>query len=134
MAACESEIPLLLNTTGRPRSDSSSPGATDCPIERSSEGIVIVERPSDTDNVIYHVPTCKYMTIIREVNNLTFTDTDRQILKAINRLQGLHYAHRACCVQRWRLDEKSRLRRDLADVHLRGLPPVQRLAGDTQGR
>ena len=109
MAACEGDILLSLSTANQPRSDSNSPGAADPPIERSLEGIVIVERPSDTDNVIHHVPTCKYMTIIHELNSLTFTDTDRQILKAINRLQGLHYAHRACCVERWRLDEKSRL-------------------------
>lgn len=91
------------------RSDSRSPGEAEIPIERTPEGIVIVERPSDTDNVIHHAPTYQYMAIIQDINAIAFTDTDRQLLKAINRLQGLHYAHRACCVPKWRLDEKSRL-------------------------
>ncbi|KAJ6120914.1 hypothetical protein N7523_005194 [Penicillium sp. IBT 18751x] len=109
MAACEDDTLVFLNSTCRSRSDSNMACAADPPVERSPEGIVIVERPSDTDNVIQHMPTCKYMAIIHELNSLTLTDTDRQIIKAINRLQGLHYAHRASCMERWRLDEKSRL-------------------------
>lgn len=109
MAACESGTPPTLDTGLTPSTDSCSTGSADSPIERTPEGITMVERPCDTDNLTHHAPTRQYFDIIYELNTLTLTDKDRQILKAINRLQGLHYAHRSCVAFRWRLDEKNRL-------------------------
>ncbi|KAJ5204766.1 uncharacterized protein N7498_005645 [Penicillium cinerascens] len=110
MASCESG-PLPTSTTANLASstDSSSTGSAESPIERTPEGIIMVERPCDTDNLAHNAPTRHYFEITRELNTISFSDKDRQLLKAIDRLQGLHYAHRSCTVAKWRLDEKVRL-------------------------
>ncbi|OQD78449.1 hypothetical protein PENDEC_c001G03078 [Penicillium decumbens] len=106
MASRKTETPPSLAAGGS--TDSSSTESAEPPVKRTTEGIITVDRPCDTDNVTHHAPTSKYWGIIFEVNAIELSDKDRQLLKATNRLQGLHYAHRSCTVARLGLDKMNR--------------------------
>ncbi|KAJ5798672.1 uncharacterized protein N7503_006177 [Penicillium pulvis] len=61
-------------------------------------GFTYVPRPTDTDGLLHFQPSDAYASLIGEINAIEFDDSQRHLLRTINRLYGLHAAGRACYV------------------------------------
>lgn len=62
-------------------------------------GFTYVPRPTDTDGLLHFQPSDAYARLIGEINGIEFNDSQRHLLRTINRLYGLHAAGQACYVK-----------------------------------